>query len=226
MIPKRIIQIYKYNRLPLLFNISQNIIKTKCNQYNYKFYNKDNIITFIKSYYPQYINIYNVLTDKNKVFFFSLLELYKNGGIYIDLDFIIHKNLDELLHYNCSIFPLSYNNEIGKYFVMANKNNKFILYLILQISMYYNINSNFITNNILYKLFTKYKKNVVLICSEFKECFGNFAHNIKINSHGLYNEKYPNFFMSITYDEQKKRKTKYILIRDLNWIQNSNYHFL
>ena len=225
MIPKRIIQTYKYNRLPLLFNISQNIIKTKCNQYNYKFYNKDNIITFIKSYYPQYINIYNVLTDKNKVFFFSLLELYKNGGIYIDLDFIIHKNLDELLHYDCSIFPLSYNKNIGKYFIMANKNNKFILYLILNISCTYNTNSNFITNNILYDLYKEFNKKCILICSEFNECFGNFGYHIKINSHGLYNNKYPEWFMSIVYNKEKKIKIQNILSKDIQWISNSTYYF-
>jgi len=226
MIPKRIIQTYKYTRLPLLFKICQELIQIKCNEYEYILYTNETCINFIKSNYPQYIEIYNNLSDKNKVFFFSLLELYKNGGIYIDLDCILYKKIDELINSDICIFPLVNKENIGKYFIMTNKNNKFILYLILQISMYYNINSNFITNTVLYKLFTKYKKNVVLICSEFKECFGNFAHNIKINSHGLYNEKYPNFFMSITYDEQKKRKTKYILIRDLNWIQNSNYHFL
>ena len=205
MIPKRIIQIYKYNRLPLLFSIGQNIIKDKCEDYEYCFYNKDDIIKFINMYYPQYIDIYNILCDKNKVFFFSLLELYKNGGIYIDLDFMLHKNLDTLLHYDTCILPLSYTDKIGKYFIMTNKENKFILYLILQISCKYNTNSNFIDNNELFMLHHSYKKSL-LICGEYNECFGNFGHHIKINSHGIYNNKYPEWFMSIVYNNEKKRK--------------------
>ena len=141
---------------------------------------------FIEINYPQYIDLYNSLMDCNKNTLFILLELYKNGGIYLHNDVILHKKMDELLINNCCIMPLSNNNTIDNYCICTNKQNNFIFYIIFQISIRYNSNSNFITNKYIYEFYTTYKNqnknDIKLIYGEYNQCFGNFLYNIKINS--------------------------------------------
>ena len=157
MIPKRIIQIYQNHNLPLIYRIGQEIIKEKCNDYEYIFYTNRLMTIFINTYFPQYIDLYNSLIEYNKNTLFILLELYKNGGIYLENDVILYKNFDKILENNCCILPFSKNNMIDKYCICANIRNKFIFHIILRISITYNNNSNFINNKIIYDLYKTYK---------------------------------------------------------------------
>ena len=66
---------------------------------HYFLYDDDDIIRFIKSNYDDDIyEAYSKLTvGASKADFFRYLVLYKEGGIYLDLDSAIHKNLDDLI---------------------------------------------------------------------------------------------------------------------------------
>ena len=226
MIPKRIIQTYENYNLPMIYKIGEEIIK-KSSDYQYIFYTKRLMTKFIEINYPQYIDLYNSLMDCNKNTLFVLLELYKNGGIYLDNDVILHKKMDELLENDCCIMPLSNNKMIDNYCICTNKDNKFIFYIIFQISIRHNTNTNFITNKHMYDFYTRYKNNnrndIKVIYGEYNNCFGNFLYNIKINSNS---KDYPDWFKNNIYQMETKNKVKNTLKNDIKWLDNIKYNFL
>lgn len=225
MIPKRIIQIYKNNDLPMVYKISQEIIIETCRDYDYKLYTNEEIIEFIMNNYPQYIDLYSSLNEINGYYLFILLELYTYGGIYLSFDIILYKSFNELLNENCCIMPLSANNTIDKYCIVTNKNNKFIFYLILQISTKFNTNNTFVNNKIVYSLYSKYMYDIKLIYGEYNSCFGNFLYNIKLHPKER-DIKYPTWFNNTIYDTNIRKKIKITLLEDIRWLHNIDYSFL
>lgn len=225
MIPKRIIQIYDNNNLPMVYKISQEIIIDKCKDYNYILYTPCEIQQFIINNYPQYIDLYNSLNKINSYYLFTLLELYTFGGIYLSFDIILFKCFNELLNHNFCIMPLSSNNSVDKYCIITNQNNKFIFYLILQISTKFNTNKTFVNNKILYSLYRKYMYDIKLIYGEYNSCFGNFLYNIKLHPKEK-DIKYPDWFNNTVYDNNTKKKIKITLLEDINWLHNIDYSFI
>lgn len=231
MIPKRVIQICESINLPMVYKISQEIIIETCKDYSYKLYNFNEMTDFITSNYPQYTNLYNSLDETNRCYLFVLLELYKYGGIYLSFDILLYKSFNELLEENCCIMPLSTNNSIDNYCIATDKNNKFIFYLILQISTKYNTNQKFITKKLTYELYNKYIYNVKLINTikliygEYNSCFGNFLYNIKLHPKDR-DIKYPQWFKNTIYDDTTKKKIKITLLDDIKWLHNIDYSFL
>ena len=225
LIPKRIIQIYENNDLPMVYKISQEIIIETCKDYCYKLYTNEEIMEFIINNYPQYIDLYSSLNEINGYYLFILLELYTYGGIYLSFDIILYKSFNELLNENCCIMPLSANNTIDKYCIVTNKNNKFIFYLILQISTKFNTNNTFVNNKIVYSLYSKYMCDIKLIYGEYNSCFGNFLYNIKLHPKER-DIKYPSWFNNTIYDTNIKKKIKITLLEDIRWLHNINYSFI
>ena len=225
MIPKRIIQIYKNNDLPMVYKISQEIIIETCRDYDYKLYTNEEIMEFVINNYPQYIDLYSSLNEINGYYLFILLELYTYGGIYLSFDIILYKSFNELLNENCCIMPLSANNTIDKYCIVTNKNNKFIFYLILQISTKFNTNNTFVNNKIVYSLYSKYMCDIKLIYGEYNSCFGNFLYNIKLHPKER-DIKYPSWFNNTIYDTNIKKKIKITLLEDIRWLHNIDYSFI
>ena len=231
MIPKRIIQICESNNLPMVYKISQEIIIENCKDYSYKLYSRDEIIDFIISNYPQYVDLYSLLDKINGYYLFVLLELYTYGGIYLSFDILLYKSFNELLDENCCIMPLSTNNSIDNYCIVTDKNNKFIFYLILQISTKYNTNQKFITKKLIYELYNKYVddvkliKTIKLIYGQYNNCFGNFLYNIKLHPKER-DIKYPQWFKNTIYDDTTKKKIKITLLDDIRWLHNIDYNFL
>lgn len=224
MIPKRVIQIYQNNNLPMIYKICQEIINEKCIDYTYKLYVNKEMSEFIEEHYPQYKKLYDNLLECNKNVLFILLELYTYGGIYIDFDVILHKSFDELIENECCIMPLSSNETIDKYCIVTNKKNKFIFYLILQISTKYNTNQNFITNKIIYELYKNFKNNTKLIYGDYNCCFGNFLYNIKLQS--TKDKIYSDHFKNTIYDNNTKKEIKITLLDDIKWLNNIDYNFI
>lgn len=98
-IPKKIHQTWYKKQIPYLVQRDINKMKKLNKEYEYHFYDDDDIIRFIKSNYDDDIHeAYSKLTvGASKADFFRYLVLYKEGGIYLDLDSAIHKNLDDLI---------------------------------------------------------------------------------------------------------------------------------
>ena len=221
MIPKRIFQIYKHNKLPLLYSICKDIILDKCSDYDYTLYTTKSSYFFIINNFPQYLELYESLFEKNKCLFFALLNLYKNGGIFMYLDVILNKSFEEILDFDKVLLPYQNDNKVNTFCMCSPKNNKFIYYLILKISNEFNTNANFITPKDIYYLYTFYNSSALLILNKFNYCFGSIAHYINYDKN-----TYPPKFMDHAYSLKEKEDIKKILIDDLQWFNKSDSYFI
>jgi len=105
MIPKIIHQTWKTNKLP---NILENIYKYNINinnDYEYYMWTDDNsgknINNFIMKEYPELYKVYSKIelgVQKSDLARLAIMHYY--GGIYIDLDILLLKSLNDLLDYN------------------------------------------------------------------------------------------------------------------------------
>lgn len=98
-IPKNIFQTFKSKKLPWLTQWYIWRMKKKNPEYQYYFYDDDDIQKFIKKEFPsEYIENYNKLTiGAAKADFFRYAILYKKGGVYLDIDSTASKPLRKLI---------------------------------------------------------------------------------------------------------------------------------
>ena len=105
MIPKIIHQTWKTNKLP---NILENIYKYNIDinkDFEYYLWTDDksgeNINDFIMNKYPELYKVYSKIelgVQKSDLARLAIMHYY--GGIYIDLDILLLKSLNDLLDYN------------------------------------------------------------------------------------------------------------------------------
>ena len=94
-IPKKILQTYKDNNLPSF--VKENL--QKLNPYwEYHFYDDEKVKDFLKEEYPDYVlkKFNSFDRGAHKADLFRLCWLYKNGGVYIDIDVEFFDSLDNL----------------------------------------------------------------------------------------------------------------------------------
>tara|TARA_B100000123_G_scaffold268260_2_gene242696 strand:- start:1952 stop:2722 length:771 start_codon:yes stop_codon:yes gene_type:complete len=131
-IPKIIIQTWKDENIPQKYLPLIESVKSLNNDYKYLFFSDEDIESFIKKNYLEYYNTYQNLPIKiQKIDFFRYLAVYHYGGIYLDLDMQVNKNMDELLT-NDIVFPVDeyinvYNKRIKRYGDFYDKNQYFLL---------------------------------------------------------------------------------------------------
>tara|TARA_Y200000002_G_C22616789_1_gene636366 strand:+ start:448 stop:1218 length:771 start_codon:yes stop_codon:yes gene_type:complete len=131
-IPKIIIQTWKDENIPQKYLPLIESVKSLNNEYTYLFFSDDDIESFMKKNYLEYYNTYQNLPIKiQKIDFFRYLAVYHYGGIYLDLDMQVNKNMDELLS-NDIVFPVdeyinNYNKRIKRYGDFYDKNQHFLL---------------------------------------------------------------------------------------------------
>jgi mannosyltransferase OCH1-like enzyme len=98
-IPKTIYQTYKTSKLPWLtrWHIKQMLKKNP--EYDYQFYDNDRVSSFIKDNFDE--KTYSLYCKINigacKADFFRYAILYKKGGVYLDIDSLILKKLDDFI---------------------------------------------------------------------------------------------------------------------------------
>ena len=125
---KNILQTYKsYHEVP---KYVINNIKNKNPDWNYYFYDDNQIKDFLlKEYGQEYIDKFNSFkSGAHKADLFRLYWLYKNGGVYVDIDMEILKPLDEIIgdNKNDLIMPLSRDCNVERLlnaFIITNKGN-------------------------------------------------------------------------------------------------------
>jgi len=113
MIPKIIHQTWKTKKLPdILQNIYNNNIDTNSDYEFYMWTDDDsgkNIDIFIKNNYPKIYKIYSKIelgVQKSDLARLAIMHYY--GGIYIDLDILLLKSLNDLLDYNSEKLYFAY----------------------------------------------------------------------------------------------------------------------
>lgn len=100
-IPKIIHQTYFEKTPPL--EIKKNIEKIKLMnpEWEYRFYDDKDIVSFIHDNYPEkilhYFNRINPIYGAARADFFRYLLMYKCGGIYLDIKGTLEKSLDKIL---------------------------------------------------------------------------------------------------------------------------------
>jgi len=98
-IPKTIIQTFKTSKLPFLTRWHIRMLKKRNPEYDYQFYDDVKIDGFIKDEFGQEIfDLYKKINiGAAKADFFRYAVLYKNGGVYLDVDSLILNKLDDFI---------------------------------------------------------------------------------------------------------------------------------
>ena len=103
-IPKVIHQTNETIEKYLIFDEELEITKKSCPDYQFKFYNKEERIEYIKNNYDKRVlDSYLKISDNFgpcKADFFRYLVLYNEGGIYLDNKTVIVKNIDDIIEEN------------------------------------------------------------------------------------------------------------------------------
>jgi len=149
-VPKIIIQTWKDRDIPAKYLPLIDNIKKHNPEYEYLFFTDNDILSFMKQHYPDYIKTYEKLPIKiQKIDFFRYIAVYHYGGIYMDLDMDGITNMDDILQYK-AVFPVDeyitdrlshhkrykyyYNNNqkflLGQYAFAAEPKNEFVKLLI------------------------------------------------------------------------------------------------
>lgn len=97
MIPKIIHQTYKSVNLPPTFAKCQLAIRELHPEFEYKFYTDDDMYSEIKTYFPEYYENFNNLPRMiMKIDMFRYFIMYRYGGLYADMDYLMFKPFDML----------------------------------------------------------------------------------------------------------------------------------
>lgn len=105
MIPKRIIQTAKSARLPLSAQAAAANVRCLNPDFEYCFYDDDQVSQFLDAEFPQYRSTFNSFRYPIQRYdFFRYLAVYRLGGFYFDTDVYLACGLAPLLDSRC-VFP-------------------------------------------------------------------------------------------------------------------------
>jgi mannosyltransferase OCH1-like enzyme len=109
-----IIQTWKTKDVPIHYKEFVNKVKSKNPNWNYLFFDDNDIIDFMKSTKMEYYQTFLNLSDKiQQIDFFRYVAIYYYGGLYLDLDIDIVAAFDDI-DYNKCIFPIETKNPVDE----------------------------------------------------------------------------------------------------------------
>lgn len=118
-IPRIIHQTYKNHCLPKTYKMCQDEIKRLHPGFEYRFYTDEDIDRIIKSEFPHYYKKFNELPRMiMKIDMFRYFLMYKYGGLYADMDYLMCRPFD-LLHKKV-VIPCNRENKIGEPTCLGN----------------------------------------------------------------------------------------------------------
>lgn len=137
-IPKIIIQTWKTKKLPDEFKNWSLTWKRNNPDFTYLFFDDNECFRFVFKYYPQYLDLYESLSNIEKADVFRYLILHKYGGVYADMDTSCFKPIGPLL----DLFPdslitgIEYEDPVQylQWFIACPKGCKIMLELVDEIS--------------------------------------------------------------------------------------------
>lgn len=148
MIPKIIHQTWSDDPLPQILKYirDENIKLLKDKGYEFILWTDEMILKLINENYPNFYKIYNsAKTGVQRGDIARLMIIYHYGGIYIDLDILILKDIENIIDFTKDRFNISlepseqtkyiYNTDtyICNAFFASNKNNRFLHNLLFSI---------------------------------------------------------------------------------------------
>jgi len=118
-IPKIIHQTYKNYNLPDIYKMCQNEIKRLHNDFEYRFYTDDDMDILMKTDFPEYYDKFNELPRMiMKIDMFRYFLMYKYGGLYTDMDYLMFNPFD-LLNEKV-VIPCNREDENGNPICLGN----------------------------------------------------------------------------------------------------------
>jgi hypothetical protein len=104
-IPKTIIQTGPHRALPLLHRAVVANIRLLNPDFEYRFFDNDDVDKFVTQEFPQYRPTFDAFRFPIQRYdFFRYLAIYRYGGFYLDLDVLLATNLSPLVDLGC-VFP-------------------------------------------------------------------------------------------------------------------------
>ena len=131
IVPRKILQTYKTKDSVPSFVFKN--IRDKNKDWEYIFYDDEKIIQFLKDEYPpQVLKKYKSFSrGAHRADLFRLCWLYKNGGVYIDIDTEILEPLDSIVEEKKFTMPLTIGDDdhprLLNAFIIANKGNPLLM---------------------------------------------------------------------------------------------------
>lgn len=126
MIPKIIHQTGPSNRddwHPIWFKCQESWIKNFPN-YQYVFWNDEDIDTLVKNHYPEYLQMYQDFpVHIMKIDFIRFCLMDKFGGIYADLDYYCYKNFESEIIKDCYVVENPFGNDPIENSLMCSEPN-------------------------------------------------------------------------------------------------------
>ncbi len=122
-----IIQTWKTHEIPLQYSKFFEKIRIHGKNWNFLFFTDEDIIQFVKTKFPEYLDTFKNLKHKiQQIDFFRYLAVYYYGGLYLDLDMLIEQNLDSLMDdpEMCK-FPIEIEN-VSDTYLLKQKFSKLI----------------------------------------------------------------------------------------------------
>ena len=118
-IPKIIHQTYKNYNLPETYKICQREIKRLHPDFEYRFYTDEDMDRLMKTEFPEYYEKFNELSRMiMKIDMFRYFLMYKYGGLYTDMDYLMFNPFD-MLNENV-VIPCNREDENGKPICLGN----------------------------------------------------------------------------------------------------------
>jgi mannosyltransferase OCH1-like enzyme len=199
MIEKNIFQSWKTKNLNDLIQQKINSYLTLNPGYKYKLYDDNDIDKFVnENYSGEIANCFNKLNIiVAKVDFWRYLILYKYGGIYLDMDSSIDKNLNELINdEDEAIISVEGNEENYVQWALIFKKGHPILKKTIEVVVE-NIKNNKYPNDIIFMTGPRAFAEGINILH--KELFGNELIHKSINMDTDITYKTNNWFSNISY---------------------------
>ena len=101
-IPPRIIQTGRSRDLTLAQRASTASLKCLNSDFEYRFFDDDDVVAFIEKEFPEYREVFNSFpVPIQKYDFFRYLAVFRLGGFYFDTDIFFATGLHELLTHRC-----------------------------------------------------------------------------------------------------------------------------
>jgi mannosyltransferase OCH1-like enzyme len=118
-IPKIIHHTYKNHDLPEIYKMCQHEIKRLHPDFEYRFYTDDDMDKLMKTEFPEYYDKFNELPRMiMKIDMFRYFLMYKYGGLYTDMDYLMFKPFD-LLNEKV-VIPCNREDENGNIICLGN----------------------------------------------------------------------------------------------------------
>lgn len=132
MIPKIIHQTWKTETIPERWKDAVDSCKKIHKGYRYILWTHQTMRKFVQKFYPDFYPTYRDYPhDIQRCDAFRYLVLYKYGGIYLDMDLVCKKKVDDLLHYDL-VLSKSHNvkNSYNNGLIMVIPKHPFIQFCI------------------------------------------------------------------------------------------------